>query len=207
MSVPPEHIERREAIRRVALLLGGAVSAPAALGVLAGCGADAGGARGADGGAWAPRALTAAQAELVATLAEVVLPETDTPGARAAGVHRFVDVMLAEYYAPDERARFVAGLAAVDARARRARGRPFVRCAPAEQLALVEALDREAFAPPPPGARPAAPPPFFRTFKELTLLGYYTSEAGATRELRHAPVPGRFEGCVPRTPGQRAWAV
>jgi len=49
--------------------------------------------------------------------------------------------------------------------------------------------------------------PFFRTMKELTLVGFYTSEAGATRELRHAPVPGRFEGCVPLDQIGRAWAV
>ena len=239
MHPSPELIERREAIRRVALLLGGTVAAPAALGVLAGCGGDA--TRDAASGAWSPRALSAQQVELVATIAEHIIPQTSTAGAGAAGVHRFIDTMLADYYAPDERARFLAGLAEVDARAGRTGGRPFLRCRADEQLALVEALDREAFAPlapaavaPPPapdretqrgasGTPPAelktgtarraptgpaaAPPPFFRTMKELTLLGYYTSEAGATRELRHAQVPGRFEGCVPLARVGRAWAV
>ena len=51
------------------------------------------------------------------------------------------------------------------------------------------------------------PPHFFRTMKELTVLGYYTSQIGATKELRHAPIPGRFNGCVPLKTVGRTWAV
>jgi hypothetical protein len=110
------------------------------------------------------------------------------------GVHRFIDTLLAESYPATERAAFVAGLADVDARAQRASGQSFLRATPAEQLALLEQLDREAA-------------PFFRIMKELTLVGYYTSEVGATRELHHAPVPGRYEGCVPLARIGRTWAV
>lgn len=49
--------------------------------------------------------------------------------------------------------------------------------------------------------------PFFRTMKELTVVGFYTSEIGATRELRHEPVPGRYEGCIPFSDVGRTWAV
>jgi glucoside 3-dehydrogenase (cytochrome c) hitch-hiker subunit len=191
-------IDRREALRRAALLLGGALSASTIAGVLAGCEA-----RRTSDGAWTPRALTSGQLELVATIAEHILPETDTPGARAALVHRFIDAMLADSYTADERQHFVAGLADVDARAQRSSGRAFLRCATPEQRAVLDQLDREAFAATPD--RGVAP--FFRTMKELTLVGYYTSEIGATRELRHAPVPGRFEGCVPLDQIGRAWAV
>src|SRR6266545_2337906 len=184
-------IDRREALRRAALLLGGALSASTVAGVLAGCEA-----RRIPDDTWRPRALTADQVDLVATIAEHILPETDTPGARAALVHRFIDAMLAESYATEERQRFLAGLAEVDSRAQRACGRPFLRCGPAGQRTLLEQLDREAFAPgsgpretpglrpgsetasPPlrlpvtPGSRPGLetdPVPFFRTMKELTL--------------------------------------
>ncbi len=194
---PQRTIDRREALRRAALLLGGALSASTVAGVLAGCEA-----RRTPNGAWAPRALSSDQLELVATIAEHILPETDTPGARTVGVHRFIDAMLADSYPDEERRRFLAGLSDVDARAQRSCGRAFLRCATAEQRTLLEQLDRETF-----GA--TAPPevPFFRLMKELTLVGFYTSEAGATRELRHAPVPGRFEGCVPLDQIGRAWAV
>lgn len=242
VTLTPELIARREALRRVARLLGGAVSAPAALGVLAGCDSRAAGTPGAAGGraagAWTPRVLTGERGEQVATIAEHVIPATSTPGARAARVHEFVDVMLAEYYPADERAHFLAGLAAVDARAARAHGRPFLRCAPAEQRALLTRLDQQAFAERParrdrpnpdertqPGAGETPLPPelesdtipearfgreavqFFRTMKELTLLGYYTSEVGATQELHYVAVPGRYDGCVPRDGASRVSAV
>jgi len=193
-----ETIDRREALRRAALLLGAALAAPTVAGVLAGCRASR-----VPDGAWAPRALTRAQAELVAAIAEHILPETDTPGARAAGVHRFIDAMLAESYPPVERKRFLEGLAEVDARAGRASSRPFLQCAVGDQRALLEVLDREALA----GSVDPLEPPFFRTMKQLTLVGYYTSEIGATRELHHAPVPGRYDGCVPLAQIGRTWAV
>jgi len=177
----PASIDRREALRRAALVLGGVLSAPLAAGVLAGCEA-----RGAPEGSWRPRALTPDQAELVATIAEQILPETDTPGARAVGVHRFIDALLAESYSAEQRERFVAGLADL--------GRAFQTSTPDQQRALLERLDHEAA-------------PFFRTLKELTLVGYYTSEIGATRELHHAPVPGRYDGCVPLAQVGRTWAV
>jgi len=233
----PELIARREALRRVALLLGGAVSASSALGVLAGCDSRAASTSNA-AGAWTPRVLTGDRGEQVATIAEHIIPATSTPGARDARVHEFVDVMLAEYYPAPERERFLAGLAAVDARAERAHGRPFLRCAPAEQVALLTRLDRQTFAErgprrgapnpdertqPGAGETPLAPEiesdtiadarfggeavQFFRTMKELTLLGYYTSEVGATRELRYTPVPGRFDGCVQLDSTSRVPAV
>jgi glucoside 3-dehydrogenase (cytochrome c) hitch-hiker subunit len=149
------------------------------------------------------------------------------------GVHQFIDAMLAEGHPPRERERFLAGLAEVDARARQTCGRDFLQCGTREQRSLLEQLDREssppdplslrergnASRPPSPerrggqgvrtkgGTRDEPPVPFFRIMKELTLLGYYTSEVGATRELRHAPVPGRFEGCVPLAQIARTWAV
>jgi hypothetical protein len=186
-------INRREALRRTALLLGGVVSAPTLAGVLAGCETP----RTERG--WTPRVMTADQAELVATIAEHILPETDTPGARGVGVHRFIDTMLAEYYGATDRANFLVGLADVDARARRTAGQNFVNAPNTQQVAILSELDGEAYS--------SEAPHFFRTMKELTLLGYYTSEPGATRELQFNPTPGRFEGCVPMSRIGRAWSV
>ena len=185
-------IDRREALRRTALLFGGVLSAPAIAGVLAGCDS-----RRADG-RW--RALTSDQSELVATIAEQIIPETDTPGARAAEVHVFIDKMLAGHYPAEERDRVRDGLAELDETARRACGSPFIRCSADEQRAMLGLLDQQAFA-------QRRDPHWFRTIKELTVLGYYTSEIGATQELRHVAVPGRFEGCVPLEQIGRTWAV
>ena len=240
-----DQITRREALHRAAWLLGGVISGPTLAGVLAGCGADRSGPAGT--------ILTGRQMDLVATIAEHIIPETDTPGARAVHVHRFIDEMLATYYPEEERALFLEGLADVDERAEAAYGDRFLDCGPEEQLDLLRALDRESFPPPtaagdiaataepaepiepdvrarteggdsplPPEAetdtiqwihgesrrqRGNASLPFFRTMKELTVVGYYTSEPGATVELRHEAVPGRYEGCVPLAQIGRTWAV
>lgn len=214
-----DSIDRREALRRAALLLGGALSAPTVAALLAGCEAP-------PRAAGSQHTFSTDQERLVATIADHIIPTTETPGARDVGVPAFIDAMLVQY-AADDRARFLAGLADVDVRAHRACGRRFVDCAPDARHALLAALDEEAY--PHAVAPVAAPgrsdergqtenatadqrttrahPPFFRVMKELTLLGYYTSEAGATRELRYARIPGRFDGCVPLATIGRAWSV
>ena len=228
---------RRAAIARVAYLLGGALSASTVAGVLAGCDrrtpADA-----------AASALSAEQRELVATLADHILPATDTPGAREVGVQDFIDAMMTDYYPAEERDRFLAGLARVDQRAQRAFGVPLVEAGPERQLQLVQAFNRQAYED--PAARqtnPAQEPvlretgtetgrsdaeavqaasgaveldeewdpedvgrqAFFRTLKELVLVGYYTSEAGATEELRMHPM-GSWTADMPYSEVGRAWA-
>jgi len=190
-------MDRREALRRVALMLSGTISAPALAGLLAGCEKSTR----APGTAWVPRAVSPEQGEMIAVIADLIIPTTDTPGARALGVHEFIDTMLAEYYDADDRARFAEGLTTLDTHARATCGDGFIHCAPGRQIELIARLDHDAFATPQPAT------PFFRTMKELTLLGYYTSGAGATRELRYVAVPGRFEGCVPFTTIGRTWAV
>jgi hypothetical protein len=189
-------IGRREALRRAAILLGGTLSAPAIAGVLAGCDART-------VASSAGAALTSAQRELVATIAEHIIPETDTPGARAANVHTFIEKMLADFYPAEDGERVLEGLADVDARAQRDCGRVFRECAAAEQRAVLARIDAEAFAP----SAVRQEPHYFRTLKELTVLGYYTSEIGATQELRHVAVPGRFDACVPLAEIGRTWAV
>lgn len=294
-------MNRREALKRVGYLMGGALAAPTVAGVLGGCRA------GTDIG-WSPQVLSAAQNDLVVSVAEHIIPDTDTPGATAAGVNRFIDRMLAEWYPENLRARFLTGLDDLDRRAQDSSGQSFLDLASDQQRQLLRELDRETFAPQSPtgdvrerttgsGEDPldepvdelesdaygaadsarasqeqsaaadtaradttAGPPPrsdggtrisaslqelvrrqidearrrtearradggpivradvahegtmvgdsqFFPMMKELTLVGYYTSEVGATEELRYEPVPGRWEGCVPFDEIERAWAV
>ena len=191
-----DSINRRQALQQVAVLLGGAISAPTLAGVLSTATRRAW----AASPQWAPRTLSAAQLELVATVAEHIIPETDTPGARAAGVHRFVDALLSDHYATAERDRFVAGLADVDARARSAHGQAFAQCAPEQRIALLTELDARAYA-----ASRGEDGWFFRRMKELTLVGYYTSEIGAMQELHVSPF-GAYRGDIPYTSVGRAWS-
>jgi hypothetical protein len=148
----------------------------------------------------AARVLDAQQHETVATIAELIIPQTDTPGARAAGVPQFIDLALAEWLDSDDRQRFLAGLAEVDARSRKAFGHDFTACTPQQQTELLTLLDAEVAALRDAESRgkvEANPSQgFFRTMKRLTLVGYYTSEVGFTSELHNAVIPGRYDGCV-----------
>ena len=141
------------------------------------------------------RALTPQQNETVATIAELIIPKTDTPGAREAGVPAFIVVMLADWGDDDQRQMFTAGLANVDERSRTAFGKNFVSCTPDQQAEILEDLDYELARL--RDTKSDTSKNFFSAMKWLTLTGYYTSEIGATSEQHFRVVPGRYEPCYP----------
>ena len=183
----PEMIQRRAVLRRVAWLLGGAVSAPAALAILQGCSArDAPPAQ-----AWTPKFFKGAQAEVITAIADIIIPHTDTSGALDVGVPAFIDLMLADVYDETARSRFNAGFEQFTASAA-TNGKSFLERDGAERVAYVkEALESALDAPREDGK------PFILMTRELTLLGYYTSKAGITENMEYQPVPTAFHGCVP----------
>jgi hypothetical protein len=158
----------------------------------------------------APTVLSPAQAALVAELGELILPTTDTPGARAAGVERFVDLMLAEQVEEPARARFLAFLDGVEAESRRRFGPGFLEATPAERFTLAGERDAAAFAAPAPSEEEvaadagAAERGGWRRLKSWVLSGYYTSKVGSERELQQKVIPGSFEGCAPLRPREDA---
>lgn len=190
-------MDRRELLHRAAYLLGGAISASAASGILAGCVA------GPETSSAAPDFLTEEERRTVAAMVEQIIPRTDTPGATDAGVPAFVEKMMAGYYQEKERTLFHAGMRQVATDAAELRGKSFAELAPEDQIALMKEYDREAYAPRPTGSDPH----FFRMMKELTVLGYCTSKAGATKLLKYAPVPGPYQGDVPYSQVGKAWAL
>ncbi len=150
---------------------------------------------------WTPRALTSAQARALDALAEAIMPATDTPGAREAGVPAFVDRAVAGWSLPAQAALIRAGLDRVDADARTAHGAAFAALAAGQQSALLTRYDAEL------AKQPAGSPHFFGVLKELVTIGFFTSEPGATRALRYDPVPGAYRGCVPLKEIGRGWAT
>ena len=194
----PDGINRRQALRRVGALLGGVVSAPTVAGVLSGC-------QRMSGPDWTPQTLTQEQNQMVDTIAEIIIPTTDTPGASAANVNRFIDALVGESYLPKDRDRFLKGLDETNARCKEAHGSAFVECTSEQQQSFVEALDTETFGPDAPEVD-RENPPFFRMLKELVIVGYYTSEIGATQELKTNIVPGYYDGDVPYEEVGRAWS-
>lgn len=131
------------------------------------------------------------QRATVDQLSELIIPATDTPGARAAGVAAFIERMVVDWYHEDERAAFLAGLADVDARSMRASGRLLVDASAAEQAAVVQEVDTQA------QARTDAAATFWSRFKALTLYGYYNSEPGIQETLKLPFMPGYYDGDAP----------
>jgi hypothetical protein len=188
-------VTRREAIRRVSVLFGG-VALIGQSAWLAGCAT----------GARAPGALFSdADVTLLGEIADTILPDTKTPGAKAAGVGPFIAVMVRDTYDPRERRLFVEGLETLERESLAQNGGGFMASSPAQRVALLERLDRESIEymrQPGAGDRPH----YFRMIKELTLLGYFTSEIGYTQAMRYVETPGRFDPCVTYTAGDKAWA-
>jgi hypothetical protein len=143
-----------------------------------------------------PRALTPAQYRQVEVAAEQIIPRTHTPGATDARVADFIDTMLVDWYTPPERARFIAGLSDLDARAMKTHGRAFVDVSSSARVALLTAIDDEVTALRRANTQ-AGNEHWFATLKFLTVWGYYTSRVGATEELRANVMPGRYDGDAP----------
>ena len=135
--------------------------------------------------------FTDSEYRTVDQIAELILPRTDTPGARDAGVARFIEVIVAEWDTDPDRAAFMRGLADVEARSRSVGGRPFLELDAGRQHQVLSALEAEA------RTAPASPVPFFQRMKQLTLFGFYSSEVGIQEELGEVFMPGRFEGDAP----------
>jgi hypothetical protein len=188
-------LNRREAIVRMALMMGGTMVGPRLL-----------------AGAWdadAPGAASGANAGDLALLDEIgdtIIPATDVPGAKAVDIGAFITMMLRDCYDEKDQAAVRAGLIALAADYRTKHGHAFVGAPVAERTDFLNALDREqkAYSKKKKATEPAH---YFRVLKELTILGYFTSEIGATQALRFVEVPGRFDGSAPYKKGEHAWAT
>jgi len=150
--------------------------------------------------------FTSHQDATVTAMAELLLPRTDTPGAKDTRVNLFIDHIVADWYSDEERTIFLTGLADVDARTQSLFQKDFVEASPAQQAEILRSLGDglaqaiHMMSHGPRGNRGATPEPtnnFYLQFRRLTLTGYFTSEAGFTQQLRDEIIPGRFDGCVP----------
>lgn len=222
-------IDRREAIRRVSVLLGGAAFV-GGRGLLAAAEKASSPIEGTIG------EFSAENIAFLDEIAETVLPATNTPGAKAAKTGAFMALMVTDSYSPAERKIFREGLQKVDDATMKANDVSFMAATPQQRLAVLTVLDHEqkrvmdaheaaarkrkglaplpvqetaAEAPSPVvGAAKAnidAPAHYFRMMKELALLGYFTSEIGCTRAMRYVESPGRFDPCIPYASGEPAW--
>ncbi len=200
-------MNRREAIQKAAITLGYAISATAIGGVLNGCKAK-------PNLVYKPNFFSEDQARTVSELAEIILPKTNTLGAKEAGVPGFIDSLLKEVYTKEQQDAFMRGLAEFDEEAKKSYGDNFGECKKEDQLAFVKKKHDEAMSSVGAAgvegwwnAGKGKEKPFIIEVKELTILGFFTSEPGATQVLQYNQVPGPFQGCVPLEKVGKAWAV
>lgn len=182
-------MDRREALKRTAWIMGGVVSAPAIMGVLKGCAAkptiD-----------WKPVFLSQDQGILVSEVAEIIIPKTDTPGAKDTGVPGFIDLILKDVYSKEDQDRYLEGLKAFDDEAKKEYGSAFLDLDEGQRAAYVKKA-HDAAVEAEHATSPAPKRPFILMTKELTMLGFFTSEPGATKVLQYIAVPGAYKGCIP----------
>ncbi len=190
-------MDRRELLHRASLLLGGTVSAAAASGILAGCVATPEPAPDQQIGP-AGSFFTDAEMTTIVAMADQIIPRTDTPGAIDVGVPGFIDRMVSGYYLPREGNILREGLKKIAADAQALRGKPFAQLTSDEQVELMKRYDREQYDYTRANAGISnAPPHHFRLVKELTILGFCTSEPGATKLMYYNQNPGPYQGDLP----------
>jgi glucoside 3-dehydrogenase (cytochrome c) hitch-hiker subunit len=198
-------MDRRELLHRAALLLGGALSSGTVAGVLSGCVSTPPNESEVRDAA-AKTFLTPDEMSIVTAMSDQIIPRTDTPGAIDVGVPSYVDRMLAGYYQARERDIFRQGMRAVMTDAAEYGGKPFAELTSDQQVKLMTEYDRLAYDQNRRvAADPKQPPHFFRLMKELTIIGYCTSEAGATKFLKYAAIPGPYRGDIPYSEVGKAW--
>ncbi len=209
-------MNRRDAIGRVAILMGGAVIGAEFF--LSGCKPGGGSASKVDD------LFTPDNTAFLNEVADTILPTTSSPGAKAANVGAFIAVMVRDCYTPADQKTFVEGLGKLNDAANKKFSSKFMDLTPQQRTDLLIDLDKEqkaftadrdkqlgADAAKHKGEAnykgPELPNHYFRQMKQLTLLGYFTSEIGATKALRYIAVPGRYDGNVPYKKGDKAWAT
>jgi hypothetical protein len=200
-------IQRREALKVIAVMLGGAISVPT---LMAMDQMHAGGAKMLSEGTFV---LTQNQKNLVAEVAEMILPKTSTPGAKDAGVPAFIEIMIRDCYRKPEFISFVEGINDLEKNKFRSgseaekaamltdmeqKSKGLFQIYQAQQTRLLSGQDPKL------AEGDVIGVPFWRLMKELTLLGYYTSEVGIKASFDYVPIPGRLE-LVKLKPGQKAF--
>ncbi len=176
-------MNRREVIQKLTLMLGGAVSAPIIAGAMG------------EKTYFGPSVeVNPDQEILLSEIADVIIPATGTPGAKEAGVQKFITRVIGDCFILEDQQKFYADLDKVNKDALDTYGKGFVQLNALQKTEIVKRSTQSNKA-------------FFLQMKSLTVTGYFISEIGATKALDYLPVPGRFVGSYPLTPEQKTWAL
>lgn len=215
-------MDRREAITRVGIILGGTIIG-ANLFIEGGCTSS-------NSTKDVISFFTPERISFMDEIAETILPATKTPGAKAAKVGQFMSVMVRDCYTEADQKTFMEGFEKLDEASKKKNGKNFLESDVPQRTALfieldaeskkymTERNDREAKKYSSSAAyamernyltkgKEISPAHYFAMMKQLTLLGFFTSEVGATQALRYKETPGRYDGNMPYKKGDKAWAT
>lgn len=139
-------------------------------------------------------------------VAETILPATDTPGAKEAKVGEFMTRIVKDCYTEKDQKIFVDGMQKLDAASKQKSGKSFLDSTPEQRHDLLVDLDKEQriYS---EAKKKDEPTHYFRMIKELTLWGFFTSQPGANKALRYVAIPGKYQGCIDYKKGEKAWAT
>ena len=192
-------MNRRDALKNVALFMGGTVIGGSAF--LAGCQSDR-----RKEVEVAVDLFSEEDIRFMNEIGEIIIPETDTPGAKAAGVGSFMARMVSDCYDEKQQRTFISGLKKMKKNFSKEFDLLFEEAKDEERSSYINNLEIEV-ATYYRQKKQEDPEHFYRMLKELTLLGYFTSEVGATQALNYIQNPGSYQACIPYEKGGKAWAV
>jgi hypothetical protein len=206
-------MDRRDAVKYISILLGGTVIGADAF--LSGCKTKTGSTT-----EWSQDDIA-----YLNEIGETILPQTSTPGAKAANVGQFMTVMVNDCYEAGDQNAFHEGLGKLNDASKKKFDKTFMEVTPQQRHDLLVAVDQEAkdyqkkvndfnaseskkqtdatAKGDPNYKKQRMSPHYFMMLKQLTLLGFFTSEVGATKAIRYIPIPGRYEGCIPYKKGDK----
>jgi len=187
-------MNRREAVQYIALLLGGTVIGAESF--LTGCKTGTG----------KKREFTPEDVAYLDEIADTILPTTKTPGAKAAKVGAFMPVMINDCYEETDQDVFFEGMKTINDLSDKDYGKKFMEITPQQRHDLLVKIDHE-MKDYTKNMKQEDKNHYFRLMKQLTLLGYFTSEIGCTQAMRYEAIPGRYDGCIPYKKGDKAWAT
>jgi hypothetical protein len=176
-------MNRREAVQKITFLLGGTLSAPLMAGIMG------------EQLNFGPSLVPSAEQEaLLADVADIIIPATGTPGAKAAGADKFITRLMRDCFEMEDQKKFYSGLEKIDTQSKEVYGKGFSALDVTQKNDIIKRTT-------------VSDKPFFLQMKGLTVTGYFTSEIGATQALDYLPIPGRFDGSWPMPKGQKSWAL
>jgi hypothetical protein len=198
-------MNRRELIKKTTLALGYSISGPTLMGILSGCEPK-------HMASFEPVLFTNEQAIVIGDLAEIILPRTDSPGAKDVGVPAFIENFVKEVYSKEEQEKFIKEIDEYNKSTVGRYFRTFIDCTPDLQTLIVGQDHKDAIRQTSAVSEgwwnsSKVERPFLMKVKELTILGYFTSKEGATEVLQYNPAPGPYQGCVPLSQVGKAWAT